>query len=93
MTKAERLQIECDRLNAEIPVGTFVHYWPVSGPYFHAYRPNVTPITAEFEVRGGRVIGWVEVQRGFVDASHIEPDACYADEKAHYKWITKFSKP
>ena len=92
MTKAERLQIECARLNAEIPIGTFVSYWPVSGPYFYEHRRVVTQTTSEFTIHGNRVVVWL-ASGGFVCATHIETDATRLDEKAHHKWITKFSRP
>lgn len=93
MTKAERLQIECDRLNAEMPVGTLVRYWPVSGPYFHTHTGALTTVRAAFTVRGQAVVCWVVNVPGSVHARHVEPETTYMDEKAHHKWITKFSRP
>lgn len=97
MTEEELRQfevhLECGYLNEMCPIGTLVRYWPISGPYFHEHQPEVTPVTSKFEIRGNVVVVWVEARHEFVKAKHIETEECFTNEKKHYKWIAKFSRP
>lgn len=70
---------EVDRLNAEMPVGTRVRYWP--GPRWHEWR--VCEIRDSFHrLANGQIVGWVTGTPGYVDAGHIERAELTAAEAA-----------
>ena len=60
--------IEVDRLNAEMPVGTRVRYYP--GPRW--FDSRLCEIRDTFHrLTNGQIVGWVTGTPGYVDADHI----------------------